>query len=146
MNPTRPRTQAFTAGVVKSLSSDGQNTERAKEQRPVATIPARQPSETHVTGKKHVDKHQNRHRCGAGDLHRPCLCTHLEITGDETRSFQYAYAEPLKKAARARHGASVYERASIGLSLAGRFARWVKHPGGTAALLEQQRIRRIPRQ
>src|SRR5437763_7698412 len=68
----------------------------------------------------------------------------IEITGDETRSFQYAYAEPLKKAARARHGASVYQRASIGLSLAGRFARWVKHPGGTAALLEQQRIRRIP--
>src|SRR5436190_1663890 len=82
MNPTRPRTQAFTAGVVKSVSSDGQNTERAKEQRPVATIPARQPSETHVTGKKHADKHQNRHRCGAGDLHRPCLCTHLEITGE----------------------------------------------------------------
>src|SRR5205814_8122299 len=33
--------------------SDGQNTERAKEQRPVATIPARPPGETHVTGKKH---------------------------------------------------------------------------------------------
>ena len=78
MNPARPRTQAFIAGVVKPVSSDGQNTERAKEQRPVATIPA---SEAHVTGEKHSDKHQNRHRSGAVDLHRPRLCTHLEITG-----------------------------------------------------------------
>ena len=81
MNPARPRTQAFTAGVVKSVSSDGQDTEAAKEQRPVATIPTRAPSEAHVTGEKRSDKHQNRHRCGAVDLHRPRLCTHLEITG-----------------------------------------------------------------
>ncbi len=81
MNPARPRTQAFTAGVVKPVSSDGQNTEAAKEQRPVATIPTRAPSEAHVTGEKHSDKHQNRHRSGAVDLHRPCLCAHLEVTG-----------------------------------------------------------------
>ena len=81
MDPARPRTQAFTARVVESVSSDGQNTERAKEQRPVATIPTRTPSEAHVTGEKHADKHQNRHRTGAVDLHRPRLCTHLEITG-----------------------------------------------------------------
>jgi hypothetical protein len=50
-----------------------------------------------VTGEKHSDKHQNRHRSGAVDLHRPCLCAHLEVTGDEARSFQYAHAAPLKK-------------------------------------------------
>jgi hypothetical protein len=81
MNPARPRTQAFTASVVKSVPSDGQNTEAAKEQRPVATIPMRAPSEAHVTGEKHSDKHQNRHRSGAVDPHRRRLCTHLEITG-----------------------------------------------------------------
>jgi len=98
MNPTRPRTQGFTAGVVESVSSNGQNTERAKEQRPIATIPARPPGETHVTGKKHSYKHQNRHRCGGVDLHRPRLCTHLEITGvKRPDSFQYAHAAPLKK-------------------------------------------------
>jgi len=81
MNPTRPRTQAFTAGVVKPVSSDGQNSERAKEQRPVATIPTRAPGKSHVTGEKHSDKNQNRHRGGAVDLHRPRLCVYLEITG-----------------------------------------------------------------
>ena len=81
MNPARPPTQAFAAGVVKSVSSDGQNTENAEEQRPVAPIPTRAPSEAHVTGEKHSDKHQNRHRSGPMDLHRPRLCTHLEITG-----------------------------------------------------------------
>jgi len=80
MNPARPRTQAFTAGVVKSVSGDGQNTEAAKEQRPVATIPTRAPSEAHMTGEEHSDKHQNRHRSGAVNPHRPRLCTHLEIT------------------------------------------------------------------
>src|SRR5438045_8121669 len=81
MNPTRPRTQGFTAGVVKSVSSNGQNTERAKEQRPIARIPTRPPSETHVSGEKHSDKHQNRHRGGAVDLRRRRLSTHLEIPG-----------------------------------------------------------------
>src|SRR5438067_4946660 len=124
MNPTRPRTQAFTAGVVESVSSNGQNTERAKEQRPIATIPTRPPGETHVSGEKHSDKHQNRHCAGAVDLHRPRLSTHLEIPGgDETRSFQYGHAAPLKKAAQERRRASVCEGTSIGLSLAGRFAR-----------------------
>ena len=80
MNPARPRTQVLTAGVVKSISSDGQNAESAKEQRPVATIPTCAPGEAHVTGEKHSDNHQNRHRSGAVDLHRPRLCTHLEIT------------------------------------------------------------------
>ena len=79
MNPASPLTQAFAAGVVKSVSSDRQNTERAKEQRAVATVPARAPSEAHVTGKKHSYKHQNRHRGGAVDFHRPRLCTDLEI-------------------------------------------------------------------
>ena len=79
MNPARPRTQAFTAGVVKSVSSDGQNTERTKEQRPVATVPTRAPSKAHVTGKEHPNQHQNRHRGGAVDFHRPRLCTDLEI-------------------------------------------------------------------
>ena len=79
MNPARPRTQAFTAGVVKSVSSDGQNTEAPKEQRPVATIPARAPSQAHVTREKHSDKHQNRHCAGAVDFHRPRFCTDLEI-------------------------------------------------------------------
>ena len=79
MNPARPRTQAFSAGVIKPVSSDGQNTERAKEQRPVATVPACAPSEAQVTGEKHPNKHQNRHRRGAVDFHRPRLCTHLEI-------------------------------------------------------------------
>ena len=81
MNPTRPRTQGFTAGVVESVSSNGQNTERAKEQRPIATIPTRPPGETHVSGEKHSDKHQNRHRGGAVDLRRRRLSTHLEIPG-----------------------------------------------------------------
>ena len=81
MNPARPRTQPFTAGVVKSVSSDGQNTERAKEHRPVATVSTRAPSEAHVTGEKHPNKHQNRHRRGAVDFHRPRLCIHLEISG-----------------------------------------------------------------
>jgi len=80
MDPARPRTQAFTAGVVESVSSDGQNAERAKKQRAVATIPPRAPSEAHVTGEKHPHKHQNRHRGGAVDLHRPRLRTHLEVT------------------------------------------------------------------
>src|SRR6516164_3191106 len=81
MNPAHPRTQVFTAGVVKPVSSDGQNTERAKEQRSVATIPTRPPSEAHMTGEKHSDKHQNRHRSGPVNLHRPCLCAHFENTG-----------------------------------------------------------------
>lgn len=79
MNPARPRTQALTAGVVKSVSRDGQNAERAKEQRPVATIPTRAPSEAHMTSEKHPHKHQNRHRGGTVDFHRPRLCTDLEI-------------------------------------------------------------------
>lgn len=79
MNPTRPLTQAFTASVVKSVSSGSQNTERAKEQRPVATVPTRAPSEAHVTGEKRPNKHQNRHRGRAVDLHRPRFCTDLEI-------------------------------------------------------------------
>ena len=80
MNPARPRAQAFTAGVVKPVSSDCQNTEAAKERRPVTTIPTRAPSEAHMTGQKHSDKHQNRHRCGTVDLHRPRLSRAREVS------------------------------------------------------------------
>jgi hypothetical protein len=81
MNPARPRAQAFSAGVVKSVSSNGQKAKRTEEQGPVATVPTRVPGKAHVTREKHSDKHQNRHRSGAMDLHCPRLCTHLEITG-----------------------------------------------------------------
>src|SRR5215468_11724046 len=81
MDPARPRAQPFSAGIIKSVSSDGQNAERSKKQRSVATIPTRAPGKTHVTGEKHSEKHQNCHGSSAVDLHPPSLCTHLEITG-----------------------------------------------------------------
>src|ERR1044071_965569 len=81
MNPTCPRTQSFTSSIVKPVPGDGHNTEHAKEQRSVAAIPTHTPSKAHVTGEKHSDHHQYRHRRAAMDLHRPRFCAQLEIAG-----------------------------------------------------------------
>jgi len=80
MNPACPRAQVFTAGVIKSVASDGQKTKRAEEERSVAAIPTGAPGEADVTVEKHSDQDQDRHRSGAMDLHRPRFRIHLEIT------------------------------------------------------------------
>ena len=80
MNPARPRTQAFTAGVAKPVSSDCQNTEAAK-----GTATRYHDSDARAKRSAHhwseaFRQAPNRHRCGTVDLHRPRLSRAREVS------------------------------------------------------------------
>src|SRR6266540_5991502 len=64
MNPTRPPTHSFAAQIIKAVAGDSQNGERTQKNRPVCSIAARAPCESHVPGEEHADQYQHRHRCG----------------------------------------------------------------------------------
>jgi len=57
MNPTRPGTQSFATGVIKTISSDDQNGERTQKNRSVCSIPMRAPCESHMRVQEHPDQY-----------------------------------------------------------------------------------------
>ena len=79
MNPTRPRTQSFAAGVIKAVAGDGQNGECTQKHRAVCAVTARAPCESHMATHEHADQYQNRHRGRAMDLYRPGFRACLKI-------------------------------------------------------------------
>lgn len=79
MNPTRTRAQSFAAGVVQAVPGDDQNGERTEKDRAVGAIAPGTPCESHMAAQEHAYQHENRHRGGAMNFHRPGFGARLKI-------------------------------------------------------------------
>jgi len=147
MNPTRPRTQSFAAGVIKAVAVMVKTANALRNTEPFARLrPARHANLTWPF-KSIADQYQNRHCGRAMDLHRPCfaLVSKIALRHSQIIPICPRHATEKSSATTAVEKISL-QSASIESSLVAGVAWRVEHPGWRAIALKQQRVRMILRQ